>query len=457
MTFVGEEDDTQDISMMLGISMMWILTIFVPNIFFCIHIFGQYGVAFQASRTITHQHHRHHAKYLPAALESARLQPLYSASLEEGEDLLLHYGRTDKTDSPRSRPPVRRVYETWQWTCATAAGRNETFNINYRVEKPPAADKVGPPVLLVHGFGANINHFRHQYAALTEAGYTVYAIDLLGFGASDKPLTASTTGFSIELFVRQLTDFVAAMAPRHPGQAWTLAGNSIGGLSCLGVAAAWEEQQRQQLQNQGQDRKSFDLASVVLFNSAGGMTGFRYEYVPWWARPIMGFFQYVVLGRAIGGFFFQNFRSPENIERILQTSGVYADTTNVDDELLEILLAPADDPGACEVFLAVFGGPPGPTPESFLQQIDNLPVLALWGEADPWTPLDAGMNPGTGFAKYCRTLRLQVLPGTGHCPHDEAPQLVNPQLIAFLNEIYSGQSQQQQQQRISSTSSNTNQ
>ncbi len=143
------------------------------------------------------------------------------------------------------------------------------------------------------------------------------------------------------------------------------------------------------------------------------MTGFRYEYVPFWARPIMAFVQHVVLGPALGSFFFQNFRSPENIERILQTSGVYADTTNVDEELLEILLAPADDPGACEVFLAVFGGPAGPTPESFLRQINNVPVLALWGDSDPWTPLDAGMNPGTGFAQYCDTLRLQVLPGNG--------------------------------------------
>ena len=298
----------------------------------------------------------------------------------------------------------------------------------------------------MHGFGANVNHFRHQFPDLVAAGYTVYAIDLLGFGASEKPLTASIIGFSIELFVRQVTDFIEAMARHHPQKAWSIAGNSIGGLCCLGVAAEWEEQQRQNESSQqqlGTQTTKFDLASVTLFNSAGGMTGFRYEYVPIWARPIMAFVQHVVLGSVLGGFFFQNFRSRENIEQILLQSGVYTNTSHVDDELFEILLAPADDNGAQQVFLAVFGGPPGPTPESYLQQIEATPILALWGETDPWTPLDAGMHPGTGFAHFCDALRLEVLPQTGHCPHDEAPHMVNPKLISFLDEVYSSPSAKQ--------------
>lgn len=44
-----------------------------------------------------------------------------------------------------------------------------------------------PPILLIHGFGASVGHFRKNFPALVGAGYRVYAIDLLGFGASDKP------------------------------------------------------------------------------------------------------------------------------------------------------------------------------------------------------------------------------------------------------------------------------
>ena len=41
-------------------------------------------------------------------------------------------------------------------------------------------------VLLIHGFGANTNHWRFNQPVLAEQAPT-YAIDLLGFGRSDQP------------------------------------------------------------------------------------------------------------------------------------------------------------------------------------------------------------------------------------------------------------------------------
>ncbi|CAN0416204.1 unnamed protein product, partial [Scytosiphon promiscuus] len=64
------------------------------------------------------------------------------------------------------------------------------------------------------------------------------------------------------------------------------------------------------------------------------------------------------------------------------------------------LIAPSDDDGACDVFLKVFKGPPGPTPASLLQNIKDTKVLALWGEADPWTPLYTGLHSGVSLAQY---------------------------------------------------------
>ncbi|MFN3680352.1 alpha/beta fold hydrolase, partial [Thermosynechococcus sp.] len=61
----------------------------------------------------------------------------------------------------------------------------------------------GAPVVLVHGFGASIGHWRKNIPALTAAGYRVYALDLLGFGASAKPdLT-----YSLDLWAELLADF----------------------------------------------------------------------------------------------------------------------------------------------------------------------------------------------------------------------------------------------------------
>lgn len=45
-----------------------------------------------------------------------------------------------------------------------------------------------PAIVLVHGFGASVYHWRYNIPALVEAGYRVLALDLLGFGLSDKPL-----------------------------------------------------------------------------------------------------------------------------------------------------------------------------------------------------------------------------------------------------------------------------
>ena len=144
----------------------------------------------------------------------------------------------------------------------------------------------------------------------------------------------------------------------------------------------------------------------------------------------------------MGGRFFAKFKTRENVESILRAQGVYRDTTNVDAELLEILLAPADDEGAEDVFLKTFAGPPGPTPESILPNIE-CPILALWGDSDPWTPIASGMHPGSEFHKYASgDFQLVSLPNSGHCPHDEHPDLVHSYMIPWMNALPSADQQE---------------
>jgi len=301
---------------------------------------------------------------------------------------------------------VQRKYETFLWRY-----EDQEYTINYRAEGPVD----GPPILLVHGFGANVNHFRFQFPALVDEGYRVYAIDLIGFGASDKP---ADVPYSIELFSQLLQDFINAVNPKDP---FFLMGNSIGGLCCLTLA---------------NDLPNDRVRGIVLFNCSGGMTGFRYEDVPYYIRPILYIVQNVVLNPAFGGkSFFENFKTRENVQTILTSQGVYRDTTNVDEELLEILLGPADDKGAEDVFLRVFGGPPGPTPESLLPNI-VCPILVQWGDEDPWTPLDSGAHPATQLELYYKgpSWTLDVLTNAGHCPHDEQPERIHKVLLPWLTQ-----------------------
>jgi pimeloyl-ACP methyl ester carboxylesterase len=258
----------------------------------------------------------------------------------------------------------------------------------------------------------------HNYK---EEGYRVYAIDLLGFGASDKP---SDVEYSIELWGELLVDFVRSKSieenqskdfEESMSRSWVVAGNSIGGLCCLFVSATIPE----------------CISGCVLFNCATGMTGCRYEELPFFLKPALFFAQNIVLKGPLGKIFYQNFKSHENVEYFLKEKGVYNDHSKVDNELLEIILAPANDIGAEDVFLKVFGGPPGPTPESILPSV-KCPILALWGESDPWTPLTSGLHSGVNLSNYSDDFTLVALPNTGHCPQVSAFPLHDFPMISFI-------------------------
>ena len=101
------------------------------------------------------------------------------------------------------------------------------------------------------------------------------------------------------------------------------------------------------------------------------------------------------------------------------------------DELIDILMTPAKDPGAAAVFLAFTAYSSGPLPEDLLP-ILSCPVIILWGTADPWEPI----NLGRELANFPTVEKFISLEGVGHCPQDEAPELVNPILLDWINNQY---------------------
>ena len=74
----------------------------------------------------------------------------------------------------------------------------------------------------------------------------------------------------------------------------------------------------------------------------------------------------------------------------------------------------------------------GPLPEPLLDDARlQAAVQICYGEADPWTP-PARVRALERF----RSVRSVVgLPGVGHCPHDEAPELVNPMIVDFVRSL----------------------
>jgi pimeloyl-ACP methyl ester carboxylesterase len=261
----------------------------------------------------------------------------------------------------------------------------------------------GKPLLLIHGFGASIGHWQKNIPVLAEAGYQVFALDLLGFGASDK----APVDYTLELWESQIVDFWTEFI----NQPTIFIGNSIGALLALMLVT----------------NHPAIAEGGVLINCAGGL-----NHRPGDLNPILSFvmagFGKLVSSPVTGNFIFNNIRRKSQIRRTLYQ--VYRDRRAVTDDLVEMLYQPSCDPGAQQVFASVLTAPPGQTPSQLLPQLKR-PLLVIWGEKDPWTPV-AGAKIYQDLADNNPDVEFQIIPNAGHCPHDENPEEVNAQVIQWL-------------------------
>jgi pimeloyl-ACP methyl ester carboxylesterase len=87
----------------------------------------------------------------------------------------------------------------------------------------------GPLVLFLHGFPQFWWTWRQQLIDLADAGFRAVAVDLRGFGASDKP----PRGYDAPNLAADVSALVGALGERDA----TLVGNDLGGLLAWTVAA----------------------------------------------------------------------------------------------------------------------------------------------------------------------------------------------------------------------------
>nr|KJB17756.1 hypothetical protein B456_003G013800 [Gossypium raimondii]KJB17760.1 hypothetical protein B456_003G013800 [Gossypium raimondii] len=102
----------------------------------------------------------------------------------------------------------------------------------------------GFPIVLIHGFGASAFHWRYNIPELAK-NYKVYAIDLLGFGWSEKAIIE----YDAMIWRDQVVDFLKEVV-KEPT---VLVGNSLGGFTALVAAVGLPEQ----------------VVGLALLNSAG--------------------------------------------------------------------------------------------------------------------------------------------------------------------------------------------
>jgi pimeloyl-ACP methyl ester carboxylesterase len=98
--------------------------------------------------------------------------------------------------------------------------------------KPFFLEKPKPAVLLIHGFGCSTTYWRATTSALTQAGYQVHALDLLGQGQSAKPGRKEGVEYSINLWAEMVDDYTK----ENIGRELVMMGNSLGSVVALSAA-----------------------------------------------------------------------------------------------------------------------------------------------------------------------------------------------------------------------------
>jgi pyruvate dehydrogenase E2 component (dihydrolipoamide acetyltransferase) len=238
----------------------------------------------------------------------------------------------------------------------------------------------GPPLILLHGFGGDINIWVFNQEALSEAGRTVYALDLPGHGQSSKDVGEG----DLDTFVEILAGFMDEVGVEKAH----LVGHSMGGAVAGSFALAHRER----------------VASLVLIASAGLGEEINEDYIE--------------------GFIAANRR--REMKRVLGL--LFADPDLVTRRLVNDELRFKRMDGVDEALRAVADKmfPDGSQAEGPDLSGLETPVLVIWGQDDQIIPAYHTENLSDGA-------RIEILEDTGHMPQMESAGRTNRLIGGFLD------------------------
>jgi epoxide hydrolase 4 len=254
----------------------------------------------------------------------------------------------------------------------------------------------GEPIVFLHGFPDFSYSWRHQFPALSAAGWRCIAPDLRGYNESDKP--RHVNAYTITELVRDVDVFVSKVA----GGKAVVVGHDWGGVIAWHLAMRAPERVRK----------------LVILN-APHPTVYRRELrrprqllrswyagafqIPWLPELVLSSLHFRWLTRAAA-------RTEEERE-------IYE----------EALSQPKALTSALNYYRAAF--------RSLLKGAPNdarkitVRTLVLWGEGD--RALSARLLDG--LEDYVENLTIIRFPDVGHFVHIDAAPRVNEELLRFLN------------------------
>ena len=257
----------------------------------------------------------------------------------------------------------------------------------------------GPPVLLIHGIHpAAWSYEWHGNVDHLALANTVYTLDLLGFGRSDRPAIR----YSARLYISLISDFVDQVIT----DPCVLVATSLSGAYAVVLGA--------------RDPQRFPAvalvapAGLVRLNRAAGIAGEAG--------------QLAVDAPIVGTAMFNALVSRRSIRNLLEKA--YADNSIVTDELVEIYYWTSHQRGARHAPAAFLSGHLNIDVRQALRRLTQ-PSLLIWGEE--------GTTHALEESRALRTLKpdfeTAILSPAGDLPHDERPDDFNVILSSWLNRL----------------------
>lgn len=252
----------------------------------------------------------------------------------------------------------------------------------------------GPVLLLLHSGAWSSIEYTVLQKQLNDS-YTVYAVDLPGFGYSDKPQVT----YSLEYLTQQMSGFIEQL----PQDQVNIVGASIGGTVAVHLAAAYPEK----------------ISTVTLIDPFGFGSEINQAAI---------IAQVPVLAETV---FTPN---PVTFDFVLNHGLLSPDT--MDEEYRAALFGLSQLPKAERAKLSLLRSTitmRGVHP-NVVQSVKNAatiltqPVLVLWGENDTYAPTQQHATA----QEYMPQAEYYILPDAGHFAHMEVPHEISQHIRTFL-------------------------
>jgi pimeloyl-ACP methyl ester carboxylesterase len=270
----------------------------------------------------------------------------------------------------------------------------------------------GLTIVLIHGFGGSTYSWRKNIKPLAEAGYRVLALDLIGFGYSERSSRPVYTGTAHARLVRRFLETLANAGKGSgppsgggdlPGPPYVLIGNSMGAAVALRFAADYP----------GLTKAVVVTAPAIFFRRS--WTGLR----PILRVPGLG----RLLARTIFFYALGNRRSAAK----MLASAYGSRIDEVTAEMREAMLRPLRVRGSAN---AAYGLGLSYETRSLFDDLSSVeaPVLVVAGGRDRAVPIDAVRRVHQRLPHS----ELIVLPDAGHLVQEDAPDDFNRLVVDFI-------------------------